>query len=337
MDEELDEEADGTGLGDDGGDDGDDDDDDEGLDNHKGKGKAPAKKARKHHPLPQWLLDAFKAVVADCDQRDAEGLPPLYSTLKTFFYPKQSTYFLTRSNNLMSPGKMYNPQFFVWDPFALNKGLRCPIEGCGSTLRRHGVIPRPRRCIGTSGPIWMIGYRYLCTNTSHPGSATKYVTFQSWDPRILNILPNSLAAEFPARLTHRSAISNDLFKWMRACLANGMGPKQFSDALRVVCTERHDELHLQYLYLVEQSAVRSWADEALFKSFPAIDDTSSDGFHGFVPSAQWLRDMYDKFIEEHQQDFDQHCAMLSGEICAMDHSHKVCHPHSDTQAATYIL
>jgi len=57
-------------------------------------------------------------------------------------------------------------------------------------------------------------------NTSHPGSSTstKSVTFQSWDPRILNILPNSLAAEFPARLTHHSAISNDLFKWMRAFL-----------------------------------------------------------------------------------------------------------------------
>ncbi len=77
--------------------------------------------ARKLHPLPPWLLDAFKAVVADCDQRDAEGLPALYSTLETFFYPQQSTYFLTCGNDLISPGKMqYNPPFFVWDPFALN-------------------------------------------------------------------------------------------------------------------------------------------------------------------------------------------------------------------------
>lgn len=136
----------------------------------------------------------------------------------------------------------------------------------------------------------------------------------------------------PTAVQFRTTYSNGCEHALQMEWARSNSPTPF-----VWCTERHDELHLQYLCLVEQSAVRSWADEALFKSFPAIDDTSSDGFHGFVPSAQWLRDMYDKFIEEHQQDFDQHCAMLSGEICAMDHSHKVCHSQSDTQAVTYIL
>jgi len=111
--------------------------------------------------------------------------------------------------------------------------------------------------------------------------------------------------------------------WMRACLANGMGPKQFSDALRVVYMEKHDLLHLQYLYLIQESNVRVWVENILFQSFVPFTDMSSNGFHGFVPSSQWLRDVYDTFIEEHLQDFDQHCAMLSSEIYALDHSHKV--------------
>ena len=141
---------------------------------------------------------------------------------------------------------------------------------------------------------------------------------------ILNVLPPVLSAEFPARLTHCSGISKDLLMWMRACLAKGMGPKQFSDALHVVYMEKHDLLHLQYLYLIQESYVCTWAEGVLFQSFLPFDDVSYNGFHGFVPSSQWLRHVYDTFIEEHLQDFDQHCAMLSGEIYALDHSHKVC-------------
>ncbi|KAF8057819.1 hypothetical protein FPV67DRAFT_1394478, partial [Lyophyllum atratum] len=47
------------------------------------------------------------------------------------------------------------------------------------------------------------------------------------------------------------------------------------------------------------------------------------GFHGFVPSAQWLRDIYDQFIEEHRDQFNQHTAMLTAKICAIDHSFKL--------------
>jgi transposase-like protein len=282
----------------------------------------PAKRARTQgrRPLPPWLLAAFKAIAAECDQRNAAGLPPLYSIHQTVFYPRPSTYFLLQGK-LLSPTKMYNPQFFVWDPLVLYK-LPCPI--CGSKLHRHGVVDRPRRCVGAMGPIWIIRYRYLCSSCRHPRTQKQTVTFRSWDTRILNILPPALSAEFPARLTRRSGISKDLLMWMRACLANGMGPKQFSDALRVVYMEKHDLLHLQYLYLIQESYVRTWAEGVVFQSFLPFDDVSSNGFHGFVPSSQWLRDVYDTFIEEHLQDFDQHCAMLSGEIYALDHSHKVC-------------
>jgi len=204
---------------------------------------------------------------------------------------------------------------------ALHK-FPCPI--CGSKLHCHGVVDRPRRCVGATGPIWIIGYRYLCSSCIHPRTQKQTITFRSWDKRILHILPPGLSAEFPARLTHRSAISKDLLIWMRACFANGMGPKQFSDALRVLYMEKHDLLHLQYLYLLQESNLRAWVENVLFQSFLPFDDMTSNGFHGFVPSCQWPRDVYDTFIEEHLQSFDQHRAMLSGEIYALDHSHKVC-------------
>jgi hypothetical protein len=66
----------------------------------------------------------------------------------------------------------------------------------------------------------------------------------------------------------------------------------------------------------------TWREEK-FTSFLPFDNPSSDGFNGFIPSSQWLRDMYDRFIENQQQHFHQHTAMLSADICAVDHSHKV--------------
>ena len=149
------------------------------------------------------------------------------------------------------------------------------------------------------------------------------ITFNSWDTRILSQLPPQLVAEFPARLSKRSGISLSVFNLMRSTFQNGMGAKQFSDALCVQHLQHYDMLHLQYLQaLAVGSHMKSWLHQT-YPPFPKFEDTSDDGYHGFVPSAQWLRDIYDEFIEEHQNDLVQHTAMRSAEICSIDHSFKV--------------
>ena len=102
-----------------------------------------------------------------------------------------------------------------------------------------------------------------------------------------------------------------------------MGAKQFSDALRVQHLQAYNESNLQYLnHLAHRRGLLDWRGEK-YEAFLPYDDHSSKGPHGFVPSSQWLRDMYDHFIEEHQDCLNQHTGMLSAEICAIDHSHKV--------------
>jgi hypothetical protein len=278
--------------------------------------------ANKRRTLPYWLKNAFDIKVDESarNSRGPDGLPPLYRDHKTFWFPQPSTFFLLR--NSVSPQDLYNPRFFLWDPAALCAGgIPCP--NCRVLLRPHGHIPWPRRCVDTNGSFWMIGYRYRCSGCVHPRSGKDTLTFQSWDPRILAMLPQSLACEFPARLSHRSALSTSTLNLMRTCLQNGMGAKQFSDALRVQHIEQYDRLHLQYLnWLAERYGLNNWMGTQ-YKAFLPYEDRTPDGFAGFAPSAQWLRDVYDGFIEEHRAEFDQHTAMLSAEICAIDHSHKV--------------
>lgn len=306
--------GDGLGVEDDEG----DSDDDVGCNNN---GPASSSPPQLRRPLPHWLQDAFQQKVNESSRRDARGLPPLYADHQTFWFPQKSAYFILERTPHVSPPDLYNPRFFLWDPEALCQIL-CP--NCGRRLQRHQHIPRPRRCIDSHSTFWMVGYRYRCRSCINPRTQKLSVTFRSWDPRILNNIPAHLAAEFPCKLTHRSAISKPLLSWMRSCFYTNMGPKQFSDALRVQHVLAHDELELQYLTFLAPrrlSLDRWWGQK--YDSFLPFDNTSPTGRHGFVPSSQWLHDVYAQYIEDHQAEINQHTAMLPADICAIDHSHKV--------------
>ncbi|KAE9385982.1 hypothetical protein BT96DRAFT_949454 [Gymnopus androsaceus JB14] len=115
--------------------------------------------------------------------------------------------------------------------------------------------------------------------------------FQSWDEHIINQLPKPLAAEFP----------------------NGMGAKQFSNSLLIQHLEGYDELQLAYLQTAATKPARNAVTgEPLpkFIPFPPFHDRSQDGFHGYIPSSQWLCDIFDSFIENHTAAFNQHMAIF---------------------------
>ena len=314
----------GEGLGeeDEDPDDGDERDDEREPGGEDRQPTSSQKTPRVRRSPPPWLLQAFKACTKQLEVRDAQGLPPLYATSRTFWINGSSPYFTLQEANL-SPSILYNPRFFIWDPQALFKDLPCP--NCRKVLHRHAVISRPRRCIDVVSTFWIIGFRYRCRHCLNPRTQKiGTVTWRSWDPRILAVLPPELAAEFPAKLSHRSAMSLTLFTWLWSCFQNGMSAKQFASTVQVQHLLQYDKLHLQYLnFLVCQAGLQQWSQRR-FESFRPFTDTSDNGFHGYTPSAQWFRDMYDNFIEEHRSDFDQHTAMLTANICAIDLSHKVC-------------
>lgn len=273
--------------------------------------------------LPPWLFSEFKAKVAEADARNDDMLPPLYRDHRTFWFPQPSAFFILNEGHL-NPAKLYNPRFFLWDPQVLcPNGIKCPIPQCGARLVRHGVLHRPRRCIDECSAFWIIGYRYRCPNCRHPKSGSHTVTFCSWDQRILDALPPALAHEFPAYLTHRSGLAKSTFHVLRSCFQSGMGAKQFSDALRLSHLLSYDILRLQYLSTVITCKSMGKFLNQQFEPFLSFDDTSPKGYRGYVPSSQWLRDLYDAFIESHQNEINQHMSMLTANICGIDHSHKV--------------
>ncbi len=300
--------------------------------------------ARTQRARPSWLMEAFNERVAEARDRPGPDKLPNPYRQGTFWFAPKATYFLLR-NRKPTPQSLYAPQFFLWDPLPLvMHGIPCP--NCRNALCRDGHIRYPRRVVDLKRSFWLIGYIYRCSVCTNPNTGRKgTLTFRSWDSRILAVLPPELRAEFPARLSYRSGISVQAYELLRSCIQNGMGAKQFSDTLRVQHLRHYDQTHLQYLhYLQGRRHTADWFPGEHFAPFLPFDDTSLDGYHGFILSSQWLRDLYDRGVEEHMADIDQHTSMLSGEICAIDHSHKVshsrirlCHPANELIQCSQLL
>lgn len=324
---EEDTDLDGSGIGEPSGEDSEDEDDtlpdEDDVEDPGDSGQADGigsagTRKRKRIPTPEWLEQIFKNLVAQCKDRNHLGQPRLYYQNETFWFPTKSTYFLLQKLGV-TPEKTFNPRFFLWDPLAL---FDIPCPNCGTKLQRHTHISRPRRVISFNSVFWMIGFRYRCMACSRAKPPGQNVTFRSWDPRIVSRCSPELAAEFPARLSHRTALDVDVLEFMRSCFQTGMGSKQFSDALRVQHLLRYDKTHLQYLQHLAHRVLDRWRNQQ-YDDFLPFDNRSPRGHHGYVPSGEWLRDMYDRYIEEHGLDFDQFTALLSAEVNALDHSHKV--------------
>ena len=164
--------------------------------------------------------------------------------------------------------------------------------------------------------------RYRCTNKSCKTSLNAH------DNRIMEQLPSHLQAEFPAYLTHRSAVSKHLGDLLRIVMQNGMGVHRLQRALREFHTLRHARLHLQYLNsLVHRQNYPTFHDiprgnnPIIYKRFSNFKDP--EGYAGYVPSTGYLRLVYTALIDQLQPLMDKELAILGGIILKGDHSFKV--------------
>lgn len=99
-DDNEDDNAVGDGLGDEDGEPNNEDEGDDKLDcREEGVDEAETQNANPPHQLlPNWLLEPFKARVAESSSHDAKGLPPLYNTIKPFGFHGPQPSFSCASN-----------------------------------------------------------------------------------------------------------------------------------------------------------------------------------------------------------------------------------------------
>ena len=135
----------------------------------------------------------------------------------------------------------------------------------------------PRRVVDIESHIYIIGQRYAC------GHKDCKKTYSSWSPAILNVTPQSLAAQFDFHLTYRSGLMDGLASLLRAAFQRGVGPSPFMEIVRTFHVWHYEQLHMQYLEMVlARMQSVSAGLLARHQPFSAWDDPG--GYAGFVPS-----------------------------------------------------
>jgi hypothetical protein len=224
-----------------------------------------------------------------------------------------------------SPSMFYLPRYFVWLPHLFHC-IPCPLCKSARCMTHKGDIiylqilswpQMPRRVIDVDSHTYIIGHRYYC------GDQRCGRTFQSWSQSILNVLPPSLASQFPFHLTYRSGLTDQLAALVWSSFGRGLGPTPFAEMIRTLHLHRFELSHVQYLQTVELLLPYvSSGFVAVHEPFSAWDDP--DGYAGFVPANMYFRGFYDSLIERHSTQIDQKMAMNSLHKASIDHSHKVC-------------
>lgn len=132
--------------------------------------------------------------------------------------------------------------------------------------------------------FYLMTMRYKCLN--HQGSHS----FNGYDDEIVKQLDFRIQADFPAILTYRSGISKPLAKLMRPPFQHGMGPHRLSKILRVLHTERYDELQLQYYATLDKKqdkpGIQSYWVTKRFSEFSGFADPK--GYNGIRPLSSYL-------------------------------------------------
>ncbi|KAK7020988.1 hypothetical protein R3P38DRAFT_2967174 [Favolaschia claudopus] len=161
-------------------------------------------------PLPPILEVEFKqhlfyltSAVNSTSTSFQQAIPSLYHSQKTFWLPSSSLYLAS-----VSPSSAHTPtshRFFYWDPLLLVfNGIACTI--CNCPLSNLGPIRSgPIMVYDFTGPFYIIGCSYICTN-SHLYASTEHAVFCT--------LPEKLQYEFPAHLlASEVGTEADIWSW----------------------------------------------------------------------------------------------------------------------------
>ncbi|OBZ82404.1 hypothetical protein A0J61_09548, partial [Choanephora cucurbitarum] len=168
--------------------------------------------------------------------------PPKEYRNGTFWVHRKDPAFALRDQLELSPEILYQPRVLIWFPRHLVSDLKCPKCTIPTTffVKEWNTHPRARRITDIDNSFYLMTLRYQCTNKETPH------TFNGYDGDLMHQLPRVYAKEFPAILTECSGISTKLAKLMRLLFQSGVGPHRLSKVLRVMHTERFDELQLQH-------------------------------------------------------------------------------------------
>ncbi|KAJ3317150.1 hypothetical protein HDV06_001964, partial [Boothiomyces sp. JEL0866] len=221
-----------------------------------------------------------------------------------------------QSGKAPDPKHYYRRRVYVWAPHLILPALVLSCPKCGNrgkvdakSFTTSGWGDRPRIVYGLGDYYFLIFQ----------------IKFLTW----LNL-------EFPAVLTHRAAIDKDLLKFLFSSIENSFGISAVRKQLLELSAERHHELELKYLSLLQTLKVHydSLTDAeksshfeftlAKLKELPKFSTfTDKEQYMGKVPSEKYLTTIFQDEVEKKMKYYELEMQRRTTTVLRVDHSYKV--------------
>ena len=220
---------------------------------------------------------------------------------------------------------LYLPDVFIWIPHITTQGndgkhknehmkAKCfKTPGCTGDLVMAGgyVNPVARRIIDMNDSKYLLGWHLRCNKClTECGTA---------NPKYIRQLPVFLQNAFPFHMTHRSGITKDLARMTMHFFPAGFGPGKLAEMLRVNHMRQHSEIS-QSLMAYNQYHKQNGR---LYPNLLISDYWDKTGYNGYLPSAGYLKNVFNEIMEDVLPVVEKYLSLLSLEVGKGDHSFKV--------------
>ncbi|SPQ94150.1 unnamed protein product (mitochondrion) [Plasmodiophora brassicae] len=235
----------------------------------------------------------------------------------------------------LDPNRFYVYDVFVWDPETMASDI--PIHCPHCRQRRSARQAKPgdynvvhhswtagRRVVTRDSCYFIIARTYRCTRCK--GSKAPSYTFSAYHENFLSQLPDFIRVQFPALLTHRSAIDNSIIEEMRSLTEQGVSIEGYHRMLMEWHTSRYTRLQIQWFgsLLHCKRGIGYRFTRELGDSPPQFSSFADpDRYNGFVPSPSYLKYCLVKFHRQVRPLMDLLIQTVSGRILKLDHSFKI--------------
>ena len=221
------------------------------------------------------------------------------------------------------------PDIFFWAPelrwpwLYPHKRPMCPWHHDWQCVRHDGWTFYPRRAIGDSTNIALLGRKHRCIVRCK--AKEKPYNFLGMADEVISQAPDYVQAywnEHGFILSHRGAVKRPIINQMRSLMAHGAGASGFSKSLmemyRNTYMNRRKMWHaFSDCRYHDPGALSTRMQRAIF---PKFDDPEYDVK---VPSTTFLTSLCIKEIERHIPYYKRKLEMVSGKALSGDHSHKI--------------
>jgi hypothetical protein len=283
----------------------------------------------------RYILDVRERMI-DCVGFDEHGAHEMYGEWPEFasgvmvsYQDPLSAAKTAAERDKIDPTYFSRPDIFFWAPelrwpwLFPHKRPMCPWHNDWQCVRHDGWTFYPRRAIGDSKNIALIGRKHRCIVRCK--AKEKPYNFLGTADKVIAQAPEYVQAywnEHGFILSHRGAVERSIINQMRSLMAHGAGASGFSKSLM----EKYRNTYMNSRKMWHAFSDCRYHDPGALSTripraiFPTFDDRKYDVK---VPSTTFLTSLCIKEIERRIPYYKRKLEMVSGKALSGDHSHKI--------------